>query len=102
GAYQWLASIEGKGHENARLHIGMTVQRAIEVFVAHGLDPMRYGCICYDEWEAQPERTVEHGAEYDEDGNVAKEAYSEVVEAALPSGNRYSFRMDELMAFIAR
>lgn len=50
GAYKWLASVEEKGHD-AREHIGMTVQRAIEIMAESGLEPMAYGFICYDEWE---------------------------------------------------
>ncbi|HEV7258922.1 MAG TPA: tail fiber domain-containing protein [Bosea sp. (in: a-proteobacteria)] len=49
GVYQWLASIEEKGEDGARLHIGLTVQRAIEIMETHGLDPWRYGFICRDE-----------------------------------------------------
>lgn len=102
GIYKWLSAIDLKGEEEARLHIGMTVQRAIEIFESNGLDPMRYGCICYDEWEATPAETIEIDAEYDEDGNVTKEAYTEVVNEATEAGDRYSFRMDELLAFILR
>lgn len=80
GAYQWLASIEAKGAD-ARKHIGMTVQRAIEVMESCGLDPFKYGFICFDEW----------GAVENEDGEITQEA-----------GNRYSFRPDELLLFIAR
>jgi hypothetical protein len=80
GTYQWLASIEAKG-EDARKHIGMTVQRAIEVMESCGLDPFGYGFICFDEW-AEVET---------EDGETTQEA-----------GNRYSFRPDELLFFIAR
>ncbi len=50
GIYQFLASIEAKG-EDARRHIGMTVQRAIEIMQGHGLDPFGYGFICHDEWD---------------------------------------------------
>lgn len=49
GIYQFLASIAEKGEAGARLHVGMTVQRAIEIMEAHGLDPWRYGFICRDE-----------------------------------------------------
>lgn len=72
GAYKWLAAIEEKG-DAARQHIGMTVQRAMEVMQSHGLDPLRYGFICHDEWSEQQ-------------GVI----------------DRYSFRIDELLAFIAR
>lgn len=49
GVYQWLASIEEKGENEARWHVGMTVQRAIDIMEGHGLDPWRYGFICRDE-----------------------------------------------------
>ena len=48
GAYKWLSAVAEKG-ENAREHIGMTVQRAIEIMEANGLSPFNYGFICYDE-----------------------------------------------------
>lgn len=49
GIYQWLDMIAEKGEANARLHVGMTVQRAIEIMESHGLDPWRFGFICRDE-----------------------------------------------------
>lgn len=105
GAYQFLAAVAEKGAEAARQHIGMTVQRAIEIMQANSLDPFGYGFICYDQWGAQ---TVDHPAEYEKvqqadgsyaDGALVREAWIEVVREA---GDRYSFRMDELLAFIAR
>lgn len=86
GCYQWLAMIATKG-DGARRHIGMTVQRAIEIMLGHGLDPFAYGFICYDQWDELPEIRREDG---------------ELVQEARPAGDRYSFRMDELLAFIAR
>lgn len=107
GVYQWLAMIERKG-ESARQHIGMTVQRAIEVMQGHGLDPFAYGFICYDEWPELPEIRHEWPAQpqvVDDFGNLVREAVDagfEVVQEHRPAGDRYSFRMDELLAFIAR
>lgn len=89
GAFQFLEAIKAKG-DDARLHIGMTVQRAIEVMEGCGLDPMNYSFICYDEWEATDEVTSE-----DEEGNIT------VVSPATEAGDRYGFRMDQLLAFIA-
>lgn len=86
GVYQWLAMIAEKG-DAARQHIGMTVQRAIEILRSHGLDPFTYGFICYDQWDELPEIR-------DEEGRIVQEF--------SPAGDRYSFRMDELLAFIAR
>lgn len=109
GAYRWLEAVERKS-ENAREHFGQTVQRAIEIFRQHGLDPFAYGAICYDSWEQE---TVEHPAEYeqieipavlDEQGNeieparyeqgaLIREAWTEVT---LKAGDRYSWRDSEL------
>jgi len=57
--YQWNDSIAKKGADRARMHFGTTVQSVIAAFEAEGLDPMRYGVVCYDEWEAE---VVEHPA----------------------------------------
>lgn len=72
GFYQWISSIEKKGN-NARIHCGLTVQKAMKIMKEFGLDPMRYGFICYDEF-------IENGK----------------------SDGRYSFRFDQLNLFIAK
>lgn len=51
GIYQWLASVEEKGPDRARLHVGQTVQGAIAILESEGLIASRYGFVCYDEWE---------------------------------------------------
>lgn len=107
-----------------RLHAGPTVQAAMTVMEAHGLDPFAYSFICYDEWEAEPEQWHEWPAEeavyeevpdsiYGENGTVlavhrtkrvlikeAVEAGRELVQAAREAGNRYSFRKEELLCFM--
>ena len=105
GAYRFLAAVAQKGGA-AREHIGMTVQRAIEVMEAHGLDPMAYGFICYDSW---PERVVETPATYGSHESLVNDQGSPlqvVVEPAraetVPAGDRYSFRPDQLALFILR
>jgi hypothetical protein len=65
--------------DGARIHVGVVVQDVIAAFEAEGLDPMRYGIVCYDEWEAQ----------YDAEGNET-----------LQAGNRYGVRYEELLAFV--
>jgi len=50
GSFKFLEAISLKGEEDARLHIGMTVQKAIAIMQSHGLDPMAYSFICYDSW----------------------------------------------------
>ena len=109
GAYQWLSSVDEKGAAAARQHIGMTVQRAIEIMTSHGLDPMAYGFICYDQWGAEDAVVIHHPAKEavidKPSGNVlepAVAAWDEEVRAARPAGDLYSFRADQLTLFIAR
>lgn len=123
GKYRFLEAVREKGTA-ARQHIGMTVQRAIEVMENHLLDPLAYGFICYDEWgekitehpqiqapdKMHPPVVVRHAATetaeaYDE---VLTEGYAEPGEVqparteVQPAGSMYSFRPDELNLFIAR
>lgn len=86
GWFRFTDAIAAKG-DKARQHVGMTVQRAIEIMQQYGLDPFRWGFICHDEWG--PLDRIE-----DEDGTVVQEA--------RPAGDRYSFREGELHGFILR
>ncbi|MFK3845281.1 tail fiber domain-containing protein [Stenotrophomonas sp. NPDC078853] len=103
--WRWIHRVEGdetcepEGKE-ARKHFGPTVQAAIAVMEAHGLDPFAYSFICYDEWEAEPEQWHEWPDELDDDGNVIREAGRELVQAARQAGDRYSFRKEELLCFL--
>lgn len=138
GAFRFLASVEAKG-DDARLHIGMTVQRAIEIMTDHGLEAMRYSFICHDAWDdeyidhpaieaadAVEARPAEYRSEtYDEvvlvDGEPVTLQRTRLVEvapavAARPAveaqparrelvreaGDKYAFRVHELLLFIAR
>lgn len=101
GAYKWLSSVAEKG-DLARLHIGMTVQRAIEVMQSHGLNPFAYGFICHDSWDSSPEIWEEYPEQRDENGDVTKEASRTLVKQAREAGDIYSFRPDGLHAFILR
>lgn len=76
GTFKWLESMKEKGTE-ARTHIGLTVQRVIEIMEQNGLEPFKYGFICYDKWEADEE-------------------------AGTEAGDRYALRMDQLNLFIVR
>jgi hypothetical protein len=125
GTYKWLASISEKS-DGARVHIGFTVQRVIEVMKSFGLEPLSYGFVCYDEWPA-----VEAGGYESIRGNIFslgeliysdveismfdqyreypatftwEEVSREYVVTQQPAlaGNRYGFRYDQLALFIAR
>lgn len=85
--FQWLHAIEEKG-EGARLHAGPTVQDVIAVMQENGLDPFRYGFVCYDEWEELPE--------------IRDEETGEILQEHLPAGDRYSLRPTELAHFVMR
>lgn len=107
GAYKWLEAVKLKG-DAARWHIGMTVQRAIEIMEQHGLNPFAYGFICYDEWNDEwddiPE-VVAQEAVLDDDGNVIEPAVEGQPAQRIQrrwAGNRYSFRPDGLLMFIAK
>ena len=106
GAFQWKESIASKGEEAARLHIGMTVQRAITVMLEEGLDPYRYGLICFDQWEEARE-TVE--ATYKGTGLFDGEGH-EILEIDVPeheivireAGELYGFREGALHALMIK
>ncbi|WP_305067667.1 hypothetical protein [Lysobacter sp. GX 14042] len=99
--FQWLHAIEEKG-EDARLHASPTVQAVIAAMEAHGLDPFRYGFVCFDQWDEQPEIRDEWPDEYDDEGNLIREAGSEVTQEYRPAGDRYSLRPTELAHFVLR
>ena len=120
--YRLKDAVAAKG-EAARTHAGLIAQDIREAFEAAGLDPFKYGVLCYDEWD---DEVVEHPAEYEqievpavlddegneveparteqgdliqearyEQGELIKEAWTEVVREA---GSRYSVRYEEAFA----
>jgi hypothetical protein len=103
GAFKFLDAVANKG-DSARTHIGMTVQRAIEIMTSHGLDPMAYGFICYDQWDATIHRAAIEAkdAVLDEQGNILQPSVEAQDEITQPGGDRYGFRTDQLLLFIAR
>lgn len=82
--FRFKDAVQSKG-DNARVHVGVIAQEVVAAFQSEGLDAMRYGIICYDEWPEQEEAL-------DENGRVAQEY--------RPAGNRYGVRYEELLAFI--
>lgn len=88
GTYKFLAAVDEKG-AGARLHVGLTVQLAMDIMADHGLDPTQYGLICHDEWE---QKVTSYPPQVDTEGRVVHEAYDETI----PAGDVYSFREGEL------
>jgi len=107
GSFKFLSAVQDKG-DNARIHIGLTVQRVMEVMTDHGLNPTQYAFICYDKWD---DAFVQHPAierqvqVVDDFGTLVQEAvepkpaWSEQIQFA---GDSYGFRTDQLLLFIAR
>ena len=79
---------------DVREHCGLTVQRAIEIMESFGLEPFKYGFICYDKWD---EYTVV--SEY---GPANEDGSENPIYKTIPAGDRYSFRLEELNLFIAK
>lgn len=107
--FQWLAMIAEKGEEGARLHCGPTVQSVITVMESHGLDPFRYGLVCYDQWEEIPEQwevTPAVPAVIDEEtGDVIvpeQPERRELIQEYHAAGDRYGLRPTELSWFVMR
>lgn len=82
--FKFNDSVAEKG-TNARIHVGVIAQDVEALFIAHGLDPSRYGLFCRDTWEAENEVL-------DADGNV--------LQPAKQAGTRLGIRYEELFAFI--
>ena len=82
--FRFKDAVQAKGDE-ARIHVGVIAQEVISAFTAEGLDPMRYGIICYDQWEETP-------AVLSDDGTVISHSVS--------AGDRYGVRYEELLAFV--
>ncbi len=72
--YQWNDAIFQKGADRARMHFGTTVQSVIAAFEAEGLDPMRYGVVCFDQWDAE---VIDHPAVEAADAVAAQPAMYE-------------------------
>lgn len=79
---------------DVREHCGLTVQRAMEIMESFGLEPFKYGFICYDKWDEQT--VVSEYGPSNEDGS------ENPIYKTIPAGDRYSFRIDELNMFIAK
>ena len=85
---------------DARFHIGVIAQDVKAAFEAEGLNPFAYALLCYDEWPELQEVVDEWGDEYDDAGNLIRQAGSQIVQEYRPAGNRYGVRYEEVLAFI--
>ena len=102
--FKMVDAVQKKGSDNARWHIGLIAQRVKEAFEARGLDAMKIGLLCYDEWEDIYEdiEVIDSEAVMDEEGNIItpEVKHTETVHSRT-AGNLYSIRYDEALAMEA-
>ena len=106
GIYQWLESIDEKGVDLARYHVGMTVQRAMEILTDCGLEATRYGFICFDEWQDEFDTvaavTESVPAEDDSDSYTLREVSPEKRILVRAAGSTFGFREGPLHGLMLR
>jgi hypothetical protein len=89
-AFKFNDAVALKG-DGARIHFGMIAQEVKAAFESEGLSAEEYAVLCYDEWDAVPAKEEVRG----DNGDIVVAA-----SAAVPAGNIYGVRYDELLAFI--
>ena len=87
-SFQFKDSVASKGVDNARVHFGIGAQTLKANFEAQGLDPFKYGVLCWDEWEEELEDVFGD----DGQGNQVKVG----TQVVLAAGSRYGIRYDQL------
>lgn len=115
GVWQWLQKYQSEGDE-ARLHSGPTVQAAIAIMSANGLDWTKYSAFCFDKWEDKytpiyatrtaSRKILKSQVTNSVTGEVYSEEYENVEyeeeydtgekELVVAAGSLYSFRKEEL------
>ena len=68
--------------DGARWHFGVIAQEVKAAFESEGLDPFKYGILCYDEWDAEEEVLDDNGT---------------VINNKREAGNRYGVRYEEAL-----
>ncbi len=125
GTFRFRDAVALKG-DGARRHVGLTVQRAIAILEAEGLDPFAYGFVCRDAWPAvapqqaapavAPQQAAPAVAPQQAAPAVAPQQAVPATEAvrgtdgatlapAVPAraaGERLGFRTDQLLLLLAR
>lgn len=108
GQFRFRDAVAAKG-DGARVHAGLVAQRVKEAFEAAGLDATRYGLLCHDSWEAQPERwdewdEVVEPARVDAGGSYVPERTERrraLASPAVEAGDVWSVRYEEALAMEA-
>ena len=70
--------------DGIRIHTGLIAQEIKKAFEGEGLDPFKYGVLCFDEWDGEDE--------------VIDESTGVIVRYKKEAGNRYGVRCEEAQA----
>ena len=97
--FRFNDAVDLKG-DGARWHVGVKAQQVISILESHGLNAFDYGFICFDEWDEQEEIIETWGDEFNENGDLIREAGSNITQEYREAGSRYGIRYDELSMFI--
>lgn len=81
--------------DQARLHAGVIAQKIRDEFSKNGIDPFSYGVLGHDKWEATPAEYRTWDSEFDEKGNLVREAGSELIAPAREAGDLFTVRYQE-------
>ena len=102
--FKMVDAVQKKGSDNARWHVGLIAQRVKEAFEARGLDAMKIGLLCYDEWddEFEDREIIDVEEVLDDNGDIItpKKSHIERVQTRA-AGSLYSIRYDEALAMEA-
>lgn len=94
-------AVKNKGEKNARVHFGAIAQQIKEAFESEGLDPFKYGLLCYDEWEDEYKdvEIIDKEGEYNENGEEISAPVTHIEKVQVQkAGNSYGIRYSEALA----
>ncbi|RWA49243.1 hypothetical protein AU476_30830 [Cupriavidus sp. UYMSc13B] len=95
--FKFVDAIAQKGKENARWHFGVIAQQVKAAFEAKGLDPFKFGLLCYDEWPDQYDAIpVSEPVDVVDNDGVTRTVYRVHEEKRLvkPAGSAYGIRYE--------
>ena len=95
--YRFIDSVEKKGSDKARKHLGLIAQDIIEAFESEGLNAFDYGLVGFDEWDYSPQKTRTIPDEFDSYGNLIRKGFTEEIEMERQAGSLYTIRADECL-----
>lgn len=100
--FKFKDAIVKKGN-GARWHIGVIAQQVKEAFESEGLDPLAYGILCHDKWDAEYEPIMEERTVTFVTAEGVEETYSKFFDTGekrlvREAGDLYGIRYEESLA----